>query len=134
MRLVKPNPLIFFTSGSIIFTLLLISPVLALFVMSLDSSDGVWEHLVDTVLLKYISNTMMLMIGVASVSLLLAVIPAWIISNFHFPFSKILDWILILPAACPAYLVAYAYTDVLEYAGFVQKAIRYIFNFTARNQ
>mgnify|MGYP001166641975 FL=1 len=134
MRLVKPNPLIFFTSGSIIFTFLLISPVLALFVMSLDSSDGVWEHLVDTVLLKYISNTMMLMIGVASVSLLLAVIPAWIISNYHFPFSKILDWILILPAACPAYLVAYAYTDVLEYAGFVQKAIRYIFNFTAPDQ
>ena len=37
----------------------------------------------------------------------------------------------LLPAACPAYLVAYAYTDVLEYAGVVQKAIRHFFDFNS---
>ena len=32
--------------------------------------------------------------------------------------------VILLPIACPAYLVAYAYTDFFEYAGPVQGALR----------
>ncbi len=134
MKLAKPDPLIFFISGTVIFTLLVISPILALFIMSLESSGGVWQHLIDTVLWKYIFNTLILMVGVAVFSFIIAIIPAWLISNYRFSQSKFLDWILVLPAACPAYLVAYAYTDVLEYAGLVQKMVRYIFGFSSPNQ
>ena len=134
MKLAKVDPLVFFVSGALIFTALVISPILALFLMSFGSSSGVWQHLIDTVLLKYIINTVTLMVGVALVSFIIAIIPAWLISNYHFPLCKILDWILVLPAACPAYLVAYAYTDVLEYAGVVQKIIRFLFGFSSPNQ
>ena len=65
-------------------------------------------------------------------SLFISVIPAWIISNFNFRFSKFFDWILVLPIACPAYLVAYAYTDFLEYAGPVQKFIRFSLGYNSQ--
>jgi iron(III) transport system permease protein len=93
--------------------------------MSANTNDSIWQHLIDTVLFKYVYNTIFLMIGVMLLSLFISVIPAWIISNFSFRFSKFFDWILVLPIACPAYLVAYAYTDFLEYAGPVQKFIRF---------
>ncbi len=134
MKLLKLDPVVFLVSATILFAILLVSPVCALFVMSLKSSEGIWQHLIDTVLLKYILNTVTLMGGVALLSLMIAIIPAWLISNYYFPFCRTLDWILILPAACPAYLVAYAYTDVLEYAGVVQKLIRYLFDFSSPDQ
>ena len=106
-----------FFSSTIIFTFLFLCPIIALFIMSANTNDSIWQHLIDTVLFKYVYNTIFLMIGVMLLSLFISVIPAWIISNFSFRFSKFLDWILVLPIACPAYLVAYAYTDFLEYAG-----------------
>ena len=96
MKLAKPDPLIFFISGTVIFTLLVISPILALFIMSLESSGGVWQHLIDTVLWKYIINTLILMVGVAVFSFIIAIIPAWLISNYRFSHSKFLDWILVM--------------------------------------
>ena len=64
------------------------------------------------------------MIGVLSVSLIFGISTAWIITKYNFSFKNYLDLILILPAACPAYLVAYAYTDFFEYAGPVQGLLR----------
>ena len=92
--------------------------------MSFGDSEGLWEHLLDTVLIKYVKNTLFLMIGVSFFSLLFGVLSAWILTNYKFRFSKILEVLMLLPLACPAYLVAYAYTDFFEYAGPVQGLIR----------
>ena len=134
IRIEKIDALVFFILITVILTSLVISPILTLFLMSLKSSGGIWQHLIDTVLLRYIINTVILMVGVGAIAFVIAIVPAWLVSNYRFRLSKVLDWILILPAACPAYLVAYAYTDVLEYAGAVQKTIRYLFDFTLPNQ
>ena len=64
------------------------------------------------------------MIGVLLLALIFGITTAWIITNYAFPFKKYLDLILILPAACPAYLIAYAYTDFFEYAGPIQVGLR----------
>ena len=82
--------------------------------MSFGDSEGLWEHLLDTVLIKYVKNTLFLMIGVSFFSLLFGVLSAWILTNYKFRFSKILEVLMLLPLACPAYLVAYAYTDFLN--------------------
>ena len=125
MKILSFNGDSLFFSSTIIFTFLFLCPIIALFIMSTNTNDSIWQHLLDTVLFKYIYNTLFLMIGVMLLSLFISVIPAWIVSNFNFRFSKFFDWILVLPIACPAYLVAYAYTDFLEYAGPVQKFIRF---------
>ena len=105
---------------------LIISPVVALILISTGDSEGIWRHLVDSVLGKYVTNTATLMLGVGLVSLVFGVSTAWIVTSYRFRFSRWLDLIMLLPMACPAYLVAYAYTDFFEYAGPIQGALRKI--------
>ena len=85
----------------------------------------------DTVLPIYVVNTFLLFIGVLMLSVVLGVSTAWIVSHYSFFGKKIIEWALILPIACPAYIVAYVYTDFLEYAGPVQVLIRNIFGFSS---
>ncbi len=82
--------------------------------LSINSQSENWSHLKETVLLSYLLNTIILVVGTAFFSLIFGVLPAWIISNYQFKFRKILEWILVLPLAIPTYISAYAYFDVLE--------------------
>ena len=123
-----------FFSSTLIFSFLFLSPIIALFIISANNSDGIWEHLLETVLFKYVYNTLFLMVGVIFLALFISIIPAWLVSNYDFKFAKFFDWILVLPIACPAYLVAYTYTDFLEYAGPVQKFVRFFFNYNSADE
>jgi iron(III) transport system permease protein len=49
---------------------------------------------------------------------------AWLVTMCRFPGSRWFNWMLILPMAVPAYLMAYTYTDFLAYTGPVQSMIR----------
>ena len=115
------------TSVSII-ALLIISPVLAIFYSAFAGDTSLWSHLFSTVLTKYTINTIVLMFGVGCLSLLFGISSAWIVTRYNFPLKKILEWALLLPAAIPAYIIAYTYTDFLEYAGPVQGILRDFFN------
>ena len=115
------------TSVSII-ALLIISPVLAIFYSAFSGDTSLWSHLFSTVLTKYTINTIVLMFGVGCLSLLFGISSAWIVTRYNFPLKKILEWALLLPAAIPAYIIAYTYTDFLEYAGPVQGILRDFFN------
>ena len=50
--------------GALVLCFLLVGPVLALVLTATGSSDGLWGHLLDTVLFRYIGNTLGLMLGV----------------------------------------------------------------------
>ena len=117
----------FWTGSVFLIVLVLFAPLIALIALSFGDSDGLWTHLFDTVLVRYVSTTLALMVGVSVVTLLFGVTTAWIVAAYQFRFSKILDMIILLPIACPAYLVAYAYTDFFEYAGPVQGLLRDLF-------
>ena len=67
------------------------------------------------------------MLGVGLLSLLFGITSAWIVSRFEFPGVKIIEWSLLLPATVPAYIIAYTYTDLLEFAGPVQVMLREYF-------
>jgi iron(III) transport system permease protein len=123
-----------FFSSTLIFSILFLCPIIALFIISANNSDDIWEHLFETVLFKYVYNTIILMVGVIFLSLFISIIPAWLVSNYDFKFAKFFDWILVLPIACPAYLVAYAYTDFLEYSGPVQKFVRFFFSYNSADE
>ena len=90
-------------------------------------SGGLWRHLVDTVLATYVTNTVLLMGGVGGVAIVFGVSSAWVISRYDFAGRDMLEWMLLLPAAIPAYIIAYCYTDFFEYAGPVQSALRAAF-------
>jgi len=102
----------------------LLGPVAALLIAALDDSGGLWAHLVDTVLGIYITNTLLLMAGVGAIASFFGASTAWVISRYQFAGRDILEWMLLLPAAIPAYIIAYCYTDFFEYAGPLQTALR----------
>lgn len=84
----------------------------------------VWHHLVDTVLIDYITNSLCLMVGVAIGTLILGVSSAWLTAMCQFPGRKIFEWALLLPLAMPSYIIAYTYTGMLDFSGPLQTSIR----------
>ena len=90
----------------------------------LPGTPGTWPHLASTVLPGYIVTTIWLCLGVGSLAALIGVGAAWLVTHFEFPLRRSLEWALVLPLAMPAYVMAYAYTDALQFAGPVQGWLR----------
>jgi iron(III) transport system permease protein len=89
--------------------------------------SDVWQHLLDTVLADYITNSALLMLGVGLGTVFLGVSGAWLTAMCNFPGRKFFNWALLLPMAMPAYIIAYTYTGLLDFTGPVQSAIRSYF-------
>lgn len=123
-----------FLFAMIVICVVLILPMISLAITALGDGDGLLYHLMDTVLFRYMSNTVVLMAGVGVLTLLFGVSTAWIISRYEFPGRRLLGWMLLLPAAIPSYIIAYVYTNFLEYAGPVQSMIRSTFGFANMSQ
>ncbi|RJG38289.1 ABC transporter permease [Motilimonas pumila] len=115
------------TASSWAFALLLVFPIIALVYEGLKPAEEIFQHLMATVMWDYILNTVLLILGVCIASLLVAVPAAWLMAMCELPGRKHLQWALMLPLAMPAYVVAYIYTDLLEYAGPLQGALRDVF-------
>lgn len=109
-------------------TLLVALPVGAVLVLALFPDDNIWPHLVETTLPIYLSNTVQLMLGVSVLTLVIGVGTAWLVTMCQFPGRRFFEWALLLPFAVPAYVIAYVYTDLLDYAGPVQAALREMFD------
>jgi len=104
--------------------LVLRAPIVALVHTAMGDGQGLMTHLMETVLFRYFANTILLMLGVGAGAFVFGVTTAWMVSRYDFPGRTLLDWMLVLPAAVPAYIIAYTYTDFLEYAGPVQTLLR----------
>lgn len=90
-----------------------------------------WQHLKSTVLTGYISNTVWLLLGVSALAAALGIPTAWLCSTTEFTGRRLFSWLLVLPLAAPAYVIAYVYTDLLEFAGPLQTALRDTFAWQA---
>ena len=106
-------------------------PVGTVLVTALGPSDGMWSHLVSTVLWEYVGNTLWLMLGVGAGTIVIGTSTAWLVTMYRFPGRRILSWALLLPLAVPSYILAFVITDQLEYAGNVQSALRGVFGWTS---
>ena len=87
-------------------------------------SGDIWQHLASTVLDDYVMNSIWLMLGVGTGVFVIGVGTAWLVTMCKFPGSKLFEWMLILPMAVPAYLMAYSYTDFFTYTGPAQIFLR----------
>ncbi|WP_370277980.1 ABC transporter permease [Pontibacterium sp.] len=114
--------------------LLVALPVLSVFYLALFPKENIWSHLAETVLPVYVITTLELMVGVGALAVATGVVTAWLVTMCRFPGKKYFEWALMLPFAVPAYVIAYVYTDLLEYAGPVQTTLREFFGWqTARD-
>ncbi|MFQ5953661.1 MAG: ABC transporter permease [Kiloniellales bacterium] len=115
------------TVGTLLIALLVATPILAVIGIAFAPSGDIWVHLVDTLLARYAGNTFLLMLGVSLGTFVIGVGTAWLVTMCRFPGARLFEWALLLPMAVPAYVIAFTYTDLLEYAGPVQQALRALF-------
>ncbi|WP_156498819.1 iron ABC transporter permease, partial [Oleiphilus sp. HI0079] len=115
-----------FASALLVATIVLL-PIASVIYLAAFPDDNIWPHLLNTVLPVYIENTLILMTGVGTLSVLIGIGSAWLISHYDFPGKRLFNWALLLPFAMPAYVIAYVYTDFLEYAGPLQSSLRELF-------
>lgn len=110
--------------SSLVVATFVVAPILAVVGNIFRASGSAWAHLASTVLPGYIGNTIVLLIMVAAGVLSIGVLSAWLVTAYRFAGHRVLEWALILPLAMPAYVMAYAYTDWLQFTGPVQTALR----------
>jgi iron(III) transport system permease protein len=111
--------------------LLILTPILVVFSSVFTSSGTVWQHLMTTVLPDYLLSSLLLMVGVGLCTVLVGVGTAWLVTLCRFPGQRWFEWALLLPLAAPAYVLAYVYTEMLEFYGPVQGALRSVFGWTS---
>lgn len=128
----RAKQLIIFTLICIL-TLALLVPVLVMFYQGAFAPFSLFSHLWDTVLPQYLSNTLWLGFNVVVLSLLFGGITALSLHFLPIKGAQYLRWLLLLPLAMPAYLIAYLYTDLFDYAGPVQRFLREAFGWQSPN-
>ena len=119
----------------IVLAFVLVLPVLAL-VASWAGFDAaaldVLRQMAETVLPEYALTSLVLCVAVAIGVSLVGVLTASAVTLFDFPGRRTFEWALLLPLAMPAYVVAYAYTDFLQYSGPLQTTLRAVFGLQGR--
>lgn len=111
-------------TGVLFVALVVAMPVLVVFAFLAQPAGDSWRHLAATALPDYVVNSLLLMLGVGAGTLLLGLSTAWISATCEFPGRRVFEWALLLPMAIPAYIIAYTYTGLLDFAGPVQGTLR----------
>ena len=78
----------------------------------------------QTVLPRYVINSALLGLCVAVGVSVIGTGVAWLVTACQFPGRRVFEWLLVLPLAVPAYVMAYAYTDFFSHPGAVQTLLR----------
>lgn len=101
-----------------------ILPHVSVLIAAFLGSTDTLQSLAETVLGRYTRATLVLLVLVVVFSTILGTITAWLITTTEFKGRRILEIALVLPLAFPAYVLAYAYTHVLDHPGIVQSSLR----------
>ena len=109
-------------------------PIVSIAWMGLGSDGARWAHLLATVFPRYLSNSLSLMLGVGALSLLLGTSLAYLVTHLAFPGRNWVQYGLFLPLAMPSFVAAYAWVDVLEYAGPLQTILRELAGWTSARE
>jgi iron(III) transport system permease protein len=118
------------TISTVIIAVFAMAPIVAVLYLAFTPTDNIWPHLASTVLPGYITTTLTLMLGVGVGALTIGVGSAWVVTMCRFPGRSVFEWAMLLPMAMPAYIIAYIYTDILEYSGPVQSMLRDMFGWS----
>jgi len=119
-RAVAPLALALLCAAAVLFP---VFGVLASFADVRASIDTL-QHLGGTVIPRAALETGMLVGLVAIGVIVLGSTSAWLVAAYDFPARRFFEWGLLVPLAMPAYIVAYAYTDFLQFSGPLQSLLR----------
>ena len=101
------------TLTALILGLLVFIPMAEVLWQLTDPAEN-WEHLKETVLGRYLKDSLILVAGTVFLSVVAGVSCAWLVTCCEFPGRKLFEWALVLPLAVPTFIAAYAYFDLLD--------------------
>ncbi len=110
--------------GAAVLAALCLLPMLAVFYAALTTGTDTLSALSQTVLPRYAGTTLILVVLVAFGTFAIGTGAAWLVTMTDFPGRRIFEIALVIPLAFPAYVMAYAYTHVLDHPGIVQATLR----------
>ena len=134
------GPMVFGARLFIRLVLVLLALLLAVPVLTVLFSWAQWNAasadilaaMASTVLPDYVGTSLLLCALVSVGVISMGTVSAAAVTLFDFPMRRSLEWALLLPLAMPAYVVAYAYTDYLQFSGPLQNSIRATFGLEGR--
>ena len=110
--------------STIVIAVLLSLPIWVVLSSVFVDARSIWQHLANTVLGTYVGNSLELMLGVGVGTTAIGVSTAWVVTLCSFPGRRLFESLLLLPLAAPAYILAYTYTNLLDYSGPIQTLLR----------
>ena len=113
--------------SSFLISLFVIIPVVTVFFSYFENTSDYSELLKNTFLFEYISNSLILLLGVLIMTLIIGVTTAYLVSFYSFPFSNFFKWALILGFAVPPYIYAYSLTAFFENYGTAYSILKSLF-------
>ena len=108
-------------------------PMAAVVVAAILGDLDTVSQLSRTVLPRYAAATGGLVVLVGLGTAIVGTGTAWLVASCDFPGRRWLEGLLVLPLAFPGYVLAYAYTHVLDFPGPVQTALREATGWGARD-
>lgn len=113
-----------FRAVAAIVVVICLLPLVAVVVAAAGGGGETVAALAETVLARYTGATLALVALVATGTFAIGTTAAWLVTMCEFPGRRWLEIALVLPLAFPAYVLAYAYTHILDHPGIVQSTLR----------
>jgi iron(III) transport system permease protein len=121
------------SGASLFVAAICVLPLAGVLAAAIMGSSDTLAQLAGTVLWGYARTTLILVTLVAGLSMVIGTATAWIIATTQFKGRRFFEVALVLPLAFPAYVLAYAYTDILDHPGIVQTTLRTVTGWGARD-
>ncbi|MDA9137717.1 iron ABC transporter permease, partial [Candidatus Pelagibacter ubique] len=103
--------------SSFLISIFVAIPIITVFSSFFQTTGDYVSVLKNTFLLDYIYNSLLLLIGVLTLTFIIGVGCAYLVSFYKFPGVNFFKWALILSFAVPAYIYAYSLTAFFENYG-----------------
>lgn len=116
-----------------VFVAICLAPIIASVFAAFTGDLATWRDILASVLPRYAMTTLILVCVVGVSTAVIGSVTAWLVTVYRFPGHKWLEVALALPLAFPAYVLAYAYTFLLDHPGPVQTALRDIMGWGPRD-
>ena len=113
----------FATISFVLLGLLISAPTIGIFLIAISTGGDIFFSLQNDVAVMqvstYLKNTFFLCFGAVLLSVSYSIPVAWCLAVYSFRGKTLIEILVVLPMAMPAYILAYAYTDALDYSGWL---------------
>ncbi|MCQ6560738.1 ABC transporter permease [Paenibacillus mendelii] len=109
---------------SVIGALVALLPSLYILIGLFQKPNENWQHIQQFMLKDYALQSLWLVLGTGTLTVMIGVTLAWLVAAYEFPLRRLFSWAFVLPLAIPPYIAAYTYGSMLSYTGSVQVFMR----------